>query len=35
MVLSHMLNPADHNPRKITKTDKDFAKKVNLKTQKF
>ena len=30
-----MLNPADHNPRKITKADKDFAKKVNLKTQKF
>ena len=25
------LHPADHNPRKITKADKDFAKKFAIK----
>ena len=29
------LNPAGHNPRKITKTGKDFAKRINFKDIKF
>ena len=29
------LNPADHNPRRITKADKDFAKKLDFKDIKF
>ena len=27
--------PADHNPRRITKSDKDFAKRLGLKDIKF
>ena len=30
--LVRYLNPVDHNPRRITKVDKDFAKKLTLKT---
>ena len=29
------LNPADRNPVRITKTDKDFAKKLDFKDIKF
>ena len=29
------LNPADHNPRRITKSDKEFAKRLNFKDIKF
>ena len=29
------LNPADHNPRRITKADKDFAKRLDFKDMKF
>ena len=29
------LNPADHNPRRITKTDKEFAKNLDLKNIHF
>ena len=29
------LNPADHNPRRITKADKDFANKLDFKDIKF
>ena len=29
------LNPADHNPRRITKADKDFAKRLDFKDIKF
>ena len=29
------LNLADHNPERITKADKDFAKKLNFKDIKF
>ena len=29
------LNPADHNPRRITKSDKDFAKRLDFKDIKF
>ena len=29
------LNPADHNPTRITKADKDFAKKLDFKNIKF
>ena len=29
------LNPADHNPRRITKANKDFAKKLDFKAIKF
>ena len=29
------LNPADHNPRIITKTDKNFAKRLDFKEIKF
>ena len=27
------LNPLDHNPRRITKADKDFAKKLDFKNK--
>ena len=27
--------PADHNPRRITKSDKDFAKRLDFKNIKF
>ena len=33
MVFGQILNPADHNPRRITKADKDFAKKRDFKTK--
>ena len=33
--LVRYLNPAGHNPRKITKTGKDFAKRINFKDIKF
>ena len=29
------LNPADYNPRRITKADKDFAEKLDFKDIKF
>ena len=29
--LDRYLNPADHNPRRITKDDKDFAKRIDFK----
>ena len=29
------LNPRDHNPRRITKVDKDFAKKLDFKDIQF
>ena len=29
------LNPADHNPVRIAKADKDFAKRVDFKDIKF
>ena len=29
------LNPADHNPRRITKADKDFFKKLDFKDKKY
>ena len=29
------VNPADHDPRRITKTNKDFTKKINFKDIKF
>ena len=29
------LHPADHNPRRITKADKDFAKRLDFKDIKF
>ena len=29
------LNPADHNPRRITKAAKDFAKRLDVKDIKF
>ena len=29
------VNPTDHNPRRITKADKDFAKKLDFKDIKF
>ena len=32
--LVRYLNPADHNPRRITKTDKDFAKRLHFKDMK-
>ena len=34
MVIKY-LNPADHNPKRFTKTDKDFAKRVDIKDIKF
>ena len=33
--LVRYLNPADHHPARITKDDKDFAKKVDFKGIKF
>ena len=33
--LVRYLNPADRNPARITKADKDFAKKLDLKNIKF
>ena len=33
--LVRYLNPADHNPARITKADKDFAKKLDFKDIKF
>ena len=33
--LVRYLNPADHNPRRITKADKDFAEKLDFKDIKF
>ena len=30
MVFGQILHPADHNLRSITKTEKDFAKKLHL-----
>ena len=33
--LIRYLNPAEHNPRRITKADKDFAKKLFFKDIKF
>ena len=33
--LVRRLNLADHNPRRTTKTDKDFAKRLNFKNIKF
>ena len=33
--LARYLNPADHNPRIITKADKDFAKRLDFKGMKF
>ena len=33
--LARYLYPTDHNPARITKADKDFAKKLDLKDIKF
>ena len=33
--MARYLNPADHNPRIITKADKDFAKRLDFKEMKF
>ena len=33
--LVRYLNPTDHNPRRITKTKKDFLKKIDLEDIKF
>ena len=33
--LVRYLNPVDHNPRRITKADKDFDKKLNFKDINF
>ena len=33
--LVRYLNPADHNPRRTTKADTDFAKRLDLKDIKF
>ena len=33
--MARYLNPADHNPRIITKADKDFAKRLDFKGMKF
>ena len=33
--LARYLHPADHNPRRITQADKDFAKKFDFKDIKF
>ena len=36
MIHSQLLkNPTDHNPRRITKADKDFAEKLDFKDIKF
>ena len=31
MVFGQILNPADHHPARITKADKDFAKRLDFK----
>ena len=33
--LARYLNPADHDPPRITKADQDFAKKLDFKDIKF
>ena len=33
--LIRYLNPVDHNPRRFTKADKDFAKRLDFKDIKF
>ena len=33
--LVRYLNPADHNPRKITKADQEFGKRLDFKDIKF
>ena len=33
--LTRYLNPADHDPLRITKADQDFAKKLDFKDIKF
>ena len=33
--LVRYFNPAGHNPRRITKADKDFAKRLDFKNIKF
>ena len=33
--LVRYLNPTDHNPKRITKSDKDFAKRLDFKDLKF
>ena len=33
--LVRCLNPADHNPKRTTKSDKDFAKRLDFKDIKF
>ena len=33
--LVRYLNPADHNPRRITKADEDFEKRLDFKDIKF
>ena len=35
MVFGQILNPADCNPGRITKSDKDFAKRLDFKDMKF
>ena len=35
MVLIRCLHPADQNPARITKADKDFAKRLDFKDIKF
>ena len=35
MVYGQILNPADHNPRRITKADKEFAKRLDFKDKTF
>ena len=33
--LVRYLNPEDHNPARVTKADKDFAKRISFKDIKF
>ena len=33
--MARYLNPGDHNPRRITKTDQPFAKRLDFKDIKF
>ena len=35
LVFIQILNPEDHNPARITKAEKDFAKKLDFKDIKF
>ena len=35
LVFIQILNPEDHNPVRITKAEKDFAKKLDFKDIKF